>query len=125
MKLKTILSVLILSSSIFAAEDFKNVEKINLVAPNQAMARKFESRLAYELDMNKVANKKVQELLQQNDQLASDYRAAVTQNQFLKLQNNTLIEELKKNGNFTPELADKMKPSTGRMPASVKSKSKK
>ncbi|EQC46521.1 hypothetical protein [Bacteriovorax sp. Seq25_V] len=126
MKTKLLLSIILISSSVFALEGLQNVAKINAVAKDQAMARKFESRLAYEMDMNKLANKKIQTLLQDNDKLASDYRAAITQNQFLKLQNNALIETIKKNGNFTQELAEKYQPSTNRMPASVQdNKSKK
>lgn len=117
---KFILTSLFISSfSAMAMTEAEKIEKINLLAPSESLNRKHESELAYKNQLLKKNNDKILELANNYEELFSKYRLVQSEAEYLRKQNDSLIEALKNSGSYTPELAGKNKASDGRMPASA------
>lgn len=102
-----------------AMTEAEKIEKINLLAPSESLNRKHESELAYKNQLLKKNNDKILELANNYEELFSKYRLVQSEAEYLRKQNDSLIEALKNSGSYTPELAGKNKASDGRMPASA------
>lgn len=121
MKFAALLLSLTLSTSILAKDTSKRIDP-NTLAKYESQIRKAQSELHIRNKQVATSTKQLGQLNNMYSKLMSEYRQLAGEVQYLKFQNDQLVNALKKVDSFTPELADKMKKYQGRMPASVKSK---
>jgi chromosome segregation ATPase len=122
MKKMITLLVLILSTYTFAANQAEVQTQLNLVSKYESEARKYKSELYLRNKQVKNSTKQLVSINNEYSKLSSSYRQLAGEAQYLKFQNEQLINELKKLNSFTPELAKKMDSLKGRLPASLRTK---
>lgn len=115
-------SLLFATLPVLALEGRQNVEKINQTAMAESLARKHEGELFLRKKQLETAHQKIVTLTNDYDQLFSKFRQVQSEKQYLLMQNDQLLEAIKNSGTTSPELAEKMKEYSGRMPASTESK---
>jgi predicted nuclease with TOPRIM domain len=119
MKKMMALLVLIISTYTFAGPKKDFQDTMNKMSEYESKLRKSQAELMLKTAQVDKSTKQLMQLNNEYSLLSSRYRQLAGQVQYLKFQNDQLIEALKSADSFTPELAKKVDSLKGRLPAST------